>query len=263
MKLGASRMAVALFGNTLTDAWLADLDYLHSNGGEQLNLITTIGDPALDHLDGKIKAVLDEWLVREGKQRIDTVANTIFPEAYLRGCNDRQQLYERYQANLPRLRSLPKNGRGTYFGRLIEYPSTKNGKNGATTNQIEGIIHKLLTQLRSGRPKRYAYQAQIFAPGRDDNTTMGFPCMSYLSFQLDQSGLCLTAVYRNQYYFERALGNFVGLARLLQFVASEVGLEVGSLTVHACHAVIDCLGRSQAQQLLRACREIEPDAAAA
>lgn len=256
-------MAIALLKNTLSDAWLADLDHLLGNGGEQLNLVTTIADPALGRLDSRVIDELDGWLIRKGKQRVGTVANTIFPESYLRGTANRQEFYQRYQASLHRLRGLPKNGRGTYFGRLIEYPASADVKHGESTNQIEGIIQRLQIQLRSGKPKRFAYQAQVFAPGRDDTTSMGFPCLSFLSFQLDQGCICLTAVYRNQYYFERALGNFVGLARIQRFVADAVDLKLGSLTVHACHAEIDCLGQRETEELICACRESSSNAAAA
>jgi hypothetical protein len=49
----------------------------------------------------------------------------------------------------------------------------------------------------------------------------------------------LTAIYRSHYYIERALGNILGLAQLLTFVAAEVGVDVGSLVCHSTYAVID------------------------
>lgn len=196
-------MAILICGDTLTEAWLADLEHLHHQGREELNLITTIVDPNPDRADVRMIEEIDDWLLRMGQQRVGTVANTIFP-SYLRGHADRDEFYERYLALLPRLRKLKGNGNGTYFGRLIQYPATADVKRGETMNQIEGIIQKLQTQLHSGAAKRFAYQAQVFAPGRDDRSQMGFPCLSFLSFQLYRDRLCLTAVYRNQYYFERA-----------------------------------------------------------
>lgn len=255
-------MAALIFGNTLTDSWLADLEHLHNHDEEELNLITTIINPDPERVDARVVMELDDLLLRKRKQRVGTVANTIFPAAYLRGCRNRQQFYNRYLSLLPRLRKLKGNSNGTYFGRLIEYPASADVRRGETMNQIEGIIQKLRTQLRGPGPKRFAYQAQVFVPGRDDTSLMGFPCLSFVSFQLDRGRLCLTAVYRNQYYFERALGNFVGLARLQRFVADAVELELGSLTVHACHAEIDGLGKREAEQLIRSCREITPAVAA-
>jgi len=256
-------MTIALFGDTLTDAWLEGAAQLHECDGEALNLVMTIADPDPSHPDPGVVDTLNRLLCQKGKQTVETVANTIFPLAFLRGPSSRDEFYQRYLDSLPRLLKQRGNGRGTYFGRLIQYPASADVKRGQTTNQIEGIIKKLETQLRTGKPKKFAYPMQVFAPGRDDNTTMGFPCLSHLSFQIANSRLCLTAVYRNHYYFQRALGNFIGLAQLQQFVANAVGLGLGTLTVHACHAEIDVLGRRETEKLLRACRERAPDAAAA
>lgn len=248
-------MAFSLCGETLTDAWLAALEHLHDHDGEQLNLVTEIADPEPELANSQVIAELDGWLLRKQKQRVDTVANTIFPAAFVRGGASRQQLYNRYLALLPRLRRQKGSGPGTYFGRLIEYPASADVRAGTTFNQIEAIIQKIEIQLRSNGPeKRFTYQAQIFVPSRDTMSIMSFPCMSFVSFQLYEKRLCLTAFYRNQYYFERALGNFVGLAQLQRFVADEIGLDQGSLTVHACHAQIDVLGKRDREQLIRACR---------
>jgi thymidylate synthase len=255
-------MAISICALTLTDAWMDDLEYLHYQG-EQLNLVTTISEPDPDQVEEGIVGELDALLLRKGKQRVETVANTIFPSAYLRGSASRQEFYERYLLRLPRLRKQKGNRQGTYFGRLIEYPASVDVRRGETMNQLERIIQKLQTQLGSRGPKRFAYQAQIFVPGRDDASTMGFPCLSFVSFQLDRDRLSLTAAYRNQYYFGRALGNFIGLARLQQFVAQEVGLAPGSLTIHACHAEIDALNQRETKELIRVCRAIGSAADAA
>lgn len=256
-------MATSIFALTLTDAWKDDLEYLSGQGGEQLNLITTIVEPDPDQIEEGIVEELDALLLRKKKHRVGTVANTIFPSAYLRGTDTRQEFYERYLARLPRLRKQKGNRQGTYFGRLIEYPASFDVRHGETMNQLERIIQKLQSQLGGRGPKRFAYQAQIFVPGRDDASLMGFPCLSFVSFQLDRGRLCLTATYRNQYYFERALGNFIGLARLQRFVAQEVGLALGSLTVHACHAEIDQLNQQETKNLIRMCRTVAPAASAA
>jgi len=132
-------MAISLVGDNLTDAWLEDLDYLIDHG-DTLNLVTTIMDPDPDRADARVIAELDAWLLGKGKQRVGTVANTIFPSAYFRGCGDRHQFYDRYRAALPRLHKQNGNGHGTYFERLIEYPASADVKRGKTMNQIEGII---------------------------------------------------------------------------------------------------------------------------
>ena len=49
----------------------------------------------------------------------------------------------------------------------------------------------------------------------------------------------LTALYRNHYYIERALGNLIGLSQLLYFVARESGLEPRGLVCHSTLARLD------------------------
>jgi hypothetical protein len=56
---------------------------------------------------------------------------------------------------------------------------------------------------------------------------------------LDGDALRMAATYWNQFYIQKALGNFLGLSRLQAWVAREVGLRVGAMSVHAFHAEID------------------------
>ena len=86
---------------------------------------------------------------------------------------------------------------------------------------------------------------------------MGFPCLSSLSFHLDHGRLRLSATYRNQYYVRKALGNFLGLAQLQRYVATEAGIETGELSVHAFHAQVDGAQRD-AGALWRGCQELLP-----
>lgn len=234
---------------TLTESWVAAVEELLANGGDLFNLIVAIANPIADAADASVIAALDELLALEGHQRVETVANTIFPAAMARAARSREEFYDRYRSMLPLLHRHAKNRRGLYFERLIEYPLPARGK---CANQIELIIRDLQGQLKNHRPRRSIYEAQVFAPGKD-RLPSGFPCLSSLSFQLDKPRLRLTATYRNQYYFERALGNFLGLARLQRFIADEVELALGPLTIHAFHAKLD-LGVRKATQLLESCR---------
>jgi thymidylate synthase len=54
-----------------------------------------------------------------------------------------------------------------------------------------------------------------------------------------QSTINLVAVYRNHDYFNKALGNFVGLARLLDFLCTQAGKKPGQITCHSVHYYID------------------------
>ena len=80
----------------------------------------------------------------------------------------------------------------------------------------------------------------IFDPALDSKRTMGQPCLAHLSFKLRaDKGVMLTALYRNHYYVQRALGNLIGLSQLLYFVARESGLTAKSLVCHSTFARLD------------------------
>ncbi|MGH3868354.1 MAG: hypothetical protein ACRDQ4_19985 [Pseudonocardiaceae bacterium] len=87
---------------------------------------------------------------------------------------------------------------------------------------------------------------------------MSFPCLSHISLTLDEGQLHLHATYRNQSFITRALGNYLGLTRLLGFLANEVGTEVGEVHCTATHADLELRafgGRRAVQELLACCRD--------
>jgi hypothetical protein len=172
---------------------------------------------------------------------------------------------------LPSLQRLSrKNDHGTYFGRLVSFPAA-----GGTVNQLDAIITRLRSETAkkgSGTgPMSACYEAgfttpdadgtgddlepsistdvPVRAPGRDKRIR-GFPCLSHCSFQLDREGtLHAMAHYRSHVMVERAYGNYVGLGRLLDYIAGQAGLRRGELTVTAGYAQLDC--RSPVTALLR------------
>ena len=177
-----------------------------------------------------------------GMQKIQTVANTIFPQALWRQAKgDRQVFYAAYRENLPEYVAMEqyKNRRGLYFGRLVAYdldhktgerlsyiPSDTIFEDG---NQIEFIIKRCKKGVRVS-----AFQASVFDPARDHTTAaqVGFPCLQHLTFvpSFVDGTLMLNAFYATQQLFEKGYGNCVGLARLGLFVAEEVGLSLARVT---------------------------------
>jgi thymidylate synthase len=59
----------------------------------------------------------------------------------------------------------------------------------------------------------------------------------------DDGRLCLTAVYRSHDYFHKALGNLLGLSRLLEYVALKTRHEVGTMTCLSTYAFVDVAKR--------------------
>lgn len=188
-----------------------------------------------------IRAALEECLVESGMQEIDTVAGTIFPQSlWQRAKGDRHRLFSDYLRNLPAYVSMApgKNGRGLYFARLIAFNTDpKTGKCLGTGslalpdggNQLEFIIKHLNPGMR-----RSCFQASIFDPARDhlESPYLGFPCLQHVTFVPNfTTGILQTnAFYANQYVFERAYGNFLGIARLCNFVGREAGLAGDRVT---------------------------------
>jgi hypothetical protein len=85
---------------------------------------------------------------------------------------------------------------------------------------------------------------------------MGFPCLSHISLTLHESAIHLTALYRNQGFVRKAYGNYVGLARIARFFATEVGVAVGEITCVATHAdaEFDVAGKTRLHELVDLCR---------
>lgn len=229
-------MARLVTEKTITHTWLSALSLLrNSPGGELYDLLVEMQEPASLDVHDPVVARLDSLLARKGCFDTETVANTIFPAELARQSADREGLYQRYAQILPRLKRLSPNRHGLYFARLISYPLQTDE---TRKNQLELLILRLIDELANPGPLRHAYELAIHAPGLDTRP-MGFPCMSSVSVHVEDGRLRLAATYRNQYYVQRALGNFVGLSRLQQFIANQAGLSVSALSVHAFHAEID------------------------
>ena len=85
----------------------------------------------------------------------------------------------------------------------------------------------------------------------------GFPCLSHISLTLVGGRLSMTALYRNQTFIARAYGNYVGLSRLLTFIADQTDTECGEIEVVATHADAELeLGRQRIGRLVDGCRAL-------
>jgi hypothetical protein len=174
--------------------------------------------------DPTIRASLDRALRLQGKQSIETVANTIFPRSLWNPTAPRSQLFSRYRAILPKLhRASPKNRHGLYFERML------SGGPPGSENQLDFAI-SAYTARRHVR--RSILQVSIFQPNRDHSKAAmrGFPCLQHITFAPASDGLSLNAFYATQYLVERAYGNYLGLCRLGQFVAHELDTKLIRVT---------------------------------
>lgn len=238
----------------LSTAWLQTLEAVRaSTDGYQFHTVTRIADPT--HEDRRIRSAADALLADLGRDSIETVANTIFPAGMAASSSTPQALVDRYRAALPSLRRLHHdNQRGTYFGRIVAYEGVTG-----EVDQLGNLIAKLRGEQANTAPKTARYEvgidqssdddteatpeviddvAPVYTPGRD-NAIMGFPCLSLCSFQLGSDRLHLVAHYRSQRLVQRGYGNYLGLARLLEYVARQANLTSGELMIVAGRADAD------------------------
>lgn len=212
--------------------------------------VTVMTDPNRE--DAQLRARLDRLLERRGRAPVVEVANTVFPQALAATSRDTHHLGQRYGAVYERVRSLhPDNRSGTYFGRMVQYP---NGSE--PVNQLASVVDRMRAQRqlvvegRTGGPFSAAYEATLHEPHDPvaylatqvpgvDHQYRGFPCLTGLSFQLIDERVHLLAHYRYEYLFTKGYGNYLGLAQMMAFVAAEVGVRPGQLTVVTGRAQLD------------------------
>lgn len=230
---------------SLSLAWAQAFLALRATSGHRLAPLTVSfrgfdGPVILEDL--AIRSALDAVMADTGMQKIQTVANTIFPHAlWRRAKGNRQAFYAAYRENLPEYVALAphKNRRGLYFARLIAYDiDHKTGERlphipadaiPEEGNQLEFIIQRCTKGVRVS-----AFQASTFDPVRDHTTAarIGFPCLQHVTFvpSFSDGTLLLNAFYATQQLFEKGYGNYLGLARLGHFVAQQTGLSLARVT---------------------------------
>lgn len=200
---------------------------------------------------------------------VSTVANTLFPQAFYQpklGTKARERLYALHEESLRVHRRVENDN---YFDRLVRWP----GPDGPV-NQLERLVEQLSRQIERGGALGTASELaashpfddptatgdlRVQAPGKD-RRLMGFPCLSHISVTVSRGIIHLTALYRNQHFIRRAYGNYVGLARIAQFLASECGGTVGEIMCVASHADAEVGGtsgfeRTELRTLVEECRQ--------
>ena len=173
---------------------------------------------------------LEAFLLQKGKSSITTVANTIFPNSLWRQSQgNRTFLYDRYLKMWPHIKHAHANAHGVYFQRLIAYGIETSGE---SVNQLEFIIET----WRKKNHRFSALQAAITDPRKDMSNApvRGFPCLQQIAFhpkgQNGKEGLEIVAFYATQLLVEKGYGNYLGLYRLGQFMASQMGLTLSSVS---------------------------------
>lgn len=219
--------ALNVIGATALDAWRQGAQAILT-AGEAYNLFTTVEQPAVFDL---------AWLQTHSPRRrglggddLREVIKTIFPYDLAQRVVDRPSLYSEYLRRHDRaMRFMRNRGTwGTYFERLVRFPDHPE------TNQLETVINKLRTwQKRSGTSLVF----HLSTPARDTPRTRGGPCWQFGEIVWHPGNrLDLVVVYRNHDFFNKALGNFIGLGQLLNFICTASGKTPGRLLCQSVHA---------------------------
>ena len=216
-------------------AWVKAATAIIEAGDESYNVIIGVEDPVNhDERDHEVIELVDSFLKDHDANPIITIANTIFPESLYRE-HGFPAFFNEYHKVYDKLTKSKQWGR--YFERMTRHRTLE----GEVYNPLEELIDKLRTQDNSDRCYKAVYELAVYDPLLDRRSLRGGQCLSFLSFKLHpELGLTMTAIYRNQTYTTRCLGNLIGLGRLQAFVAKEARLNrVGPLTCISTHAELD------------------------
>ena len=234
--------------SSLFEGWVTAFEMLLDEG---VNVVVPlIVSMSLKSDSTEVPKELDMALLENGCYSCNTTANTIFPNSYWNRDVERTKLYERYMKMIPVLKRADRNNRlGIYFERLINYSLEERG---GSFNQLEFIIR---TYQRKNY-RRSALQASVFNPFKDltHNKQRGFPCLQHVFFTPDirNQTLMITGVYATQHIFDRAYGNYLGLHRLGEFMAHEMGLTLNKVICIVSQAKLGHkITKTQARVLLK------------
>jgi len=232
-------MAQIITGNNLLEVWQESCKFLRNNGKRTFNLILEIDHPT--NFDS-----LDNWIITRnpmnygGSDDINDVINTIFPfKTYERNTFlNREMFYHHYRSiYMKGKRIRARQSWGTYFQRLLNY--SKHYSDLEAVNQLENAI----VALSQNRVRRNSIVFHLSSSNLDSNTRiLGGPCWQFgeVLWSRDNNTIDFLVVYRNHDYFNKTLGNLIGLSKLLDFLCNESGRLPGKLIVHSANAYYDC-----------------------
>jgi len=240
--------AGSIVATNLSLGWASVLDRLAQPGVDAISPLslsfTGFGENGTPIEVPTIRAAVDTLLSAKGKRDVENVAWTIFPQRYwLMAQGNRTTFFEIFLEAFPRIQEFnsQNNKRGSYFQRLVDFEGGGSG-----FNQLAWILDEY-DRNPSGR--RSKWQATTFDPYRDMLTTaqLEFPCLQQVSFTFSgNDGLVVNAFYATQQIVHKGYGNYLGLARLGAFMASQMQRRLERLNVFVGIAKMDKIGKTDA-----------------
>lgn len=236
--------------DTAIEAWLAAVNHLSSDlcpENWEFNLIVEIASPgAVTSKDKKILRHFDLFLKDKGMS-VENVAETIFPAGiYIK--YGLKGMFKKYIELYPAIKQHKSNKWGTYAHRLMCRTKLDNK---TVINPLDLCIAKINRHWNTdnGSQGRGAYEINIidenldlpiYRSESDNGYYPGGPCLSHISLKVSPDRkLHMTVLYRSHFYMEKALGNFLGLARLQQCICTETKLEAGPILCVSTYARLD------------------------
>lgn len=238
----------AIVAANLSLGWATVLDHLARPGVDAISPLS-LSFIGFDE-NGKpdevpaIRTAVDTLLAAKGKRDVENVAWTIFPQRYwLMAEGNRATFFEIFREAFPRIQEFnPQNNkRGSYFQRMVDFEGGGKG-----FNQLAWILDEY-DRNPSGR--RSKWQATTFDPYRDMLTSaqLEFPCLQQVSLTFSgDDGLVVNAFYATQQIVHKGYGNYLGLARLGAFMASQMKRRLERLNVFVGIAKMDKIRKTDA-----------------
>jgi thymidylate synthase len=216
--------------NCLT-AWRDACRFIIENGAGS-NLIVGIENP-LSYSNAHLTDLYRNGLTTA--LEVSDVSNTIFPHKFFQRHRSLSSeaffdLHEKLYLRGKTMHAKNRSRWGTYFLRFTKFGSRKH-------NQLQNIIDAINSRNTNNAA---CYIMHASSVDYDSNVRkMGNPCLQYVQIEAQASKLNLTAVYRNHDFLNKALGNYIGLSRLLEFACLKTRKQVGSVVCHSIHYYLD------------------------
>ena len=116
-------------------------------------------------------------------------------------------------------------------------------------SHFQGIdqIQEAINRLRNCKESRRAISITWDPP--TDTANDEVPCMILVDFKIRDGKLHTTGLWRSHDIYGAWFPNAVGLSHLAQYAAGEIGIEVGTLTIHSISAHIYEVNFKEAEEV--------------
>lgn len=211
------------------ESWVQAASYLVSSRSPEFLLSVGSGPSGLTTLQ---RRELDQMAMRHGAHRPSAVANMLCPVRVLNPTLDTEAAI-RAGLNMlgrGRQRGLTYSGwTHTYFERLCGVYQDRDG------NFVEFRPNRLLNIIRKIKEWDRNQAAAFYVHTAIDSDAIrprGGPCLQYLQFIISDAGINIFAMYRSHDYYNKTLGNLLGIDDLGRFICHQSGKRyAGSTTL--------------------------------